>query len=63
MAVTVTVVRKAGGAPGVQETYDKGQSILVRDNGHLAVFDAKHSNAQVLAVYAPTQWVTAVVTD
>lgn len=61
MTVKVTINRDSAGEPGTVEEHPRGADVDVRDSGQLIVTDGHHSNAKVVAVYAPGTWSSAVL--
>lgn len=56
-------VKVKTGMPNPREvTHDNGENSTVKD-GHLYVYDGRHAAANVVAIYAPGQWLHAQVVD
>ena len=58
--VKVTITRDSTGGAKIVEEHSTGRAFLVRD-GHLGILDGLNQSAEHVAVYAPGQWLAAVV--
>jgi hypothetical protein len=63
MAVTVRAARNSGGSYAI-DTHQRATTVQVADGGHLFLVDRSPgtgTHGKPVAVYAPGQWVDAVV--
>jgi hypothetical protein len=58
--VTVVLSKSTNGKPGTREAIQNGTGILVDGQGHLKV---TRSRDDVIAIYAPTDWVRAWIDE